>query len=653
MLFVATDAAATSPAAGATAPAQAARRPHARTPSCSRTSRRAVSGSSRSPSRATWRSTGRRASAGTRRRRPTSTRPCPPRPAPSCVTAFDVGGPRCATRVVQQLTGLAVTRFVARRPRRRRPAGRRRAAAWTSAWSDRCSTACSARSFPCREADPRRPARAATSRAPPTCGASPPSDHGRIERQQRVLAAVLGQGALARRPAGPRSAGCPRARARTARWSPTGRARPGARAGPVAAGQRGRRRHVRHRPGGGRDQRPGQPGAAGPEATALFTAVRGDTPLPAPPRNPGAATGPAPADVTSTSSTRRVARARRRRSVERWAISASTWARWATRHSRRRRPSSASRRTARRRRSCSPSTVPSATTVPDPGGARGAAARARADRSTTWCAPRARWPDRWPTPPLPTAPEPTRRAAPADLQLWPRCFDQRSPAVHVATLLGEGVPSTLGGCATPTRSSSTGLADALADMCVQRGRRHGEGHPRAAGSRSPARRGGHRRGRPGRRHARRRRGEGVRAARPAGAGGHGPADRVSAIHGAGDIERMGDLALHVAQAARRRHPQPVLPAEVAPYFAEMGRVGVALALKAADVIRTRDLDRGRGARDRRRRDGRPAPAHVHGADGPALDPRRRPGRRHHPARPGSTSATPTTRSPSRAASSTS
>ncbi|OLT17533.1 phosphate transport system regulatory protein PhoU, partial [Pseudonocardia sp. CNS-139] len=66
---------------------------------------------------------------------------------------------------------------------------------------------------------------------------------------------------------------------------------------------------------------------------------------------------------------------------------------------------------------------------------------------------------------------------------------------------------------------------------------------------------------------------------------------VSAIHGAGDIERMGDLALHVAQAARRRHPQPVLPEEVAPYFAEMGRVGVALAHKAGEVIRTRDLAR--------------------------------------------------------------
>lgn len=65
---------------------------------------------------------------------------------------------------------------------------------------------------------------------------------------------------------------------------------------------------------------------------------------------------------------------------------------------------------------------------------------------------------------------------------------------------------------------------------------------------------------------------------------------VAAIHGAGDIERMGDLALHVAQAARRRHPQSVLPDEVKSYFAEMGRVGVELAEKAGRVIRTRDLD---------------------------------------------------------------
>jgi phosphate transport system protein len=65
---------------------------------------------------------------------------------------------------------------------------------------------------------------------------------------------------------------------------------------------------------------------------------------------------------------------------------------------------------------------------------------------------------------------------------------------------------------------------------------------------------------------------------------------VSAIHGAGDIERMGDLALHVAQAARRRHPQSVLPDEVVPYFTEMGKIATALARKAGDVIRSRDVE---------------------------------------------------------------
>src|ERR1700754_3195705 len=44
---------------------------------------------------------------------------------------------------------------------------------------------------------------------------------------------------------------------------------------------------------------------------------------------------------------------------------------------------------------------------------------------------------------------------------------------------------------------------------------------------------------------------------------------VAAIRAAGDIERMGDLALHVANVARMRHPQPALPDEVRPHFAEM------------------------------------------------------------------------------------
>jgi phosphate transport system protein len=68
---------------------------------------------------------------------------------------------------------------------------------------------------------------------------------------------------------------------------------------------------------------------------------------------------------------------------------------------------------------------------------------------------------------------------------------------------------------------------------------------------------------------------------------------VSAIHAASGLERMGDLALHVARTARRRHPRHVLPEEVKPYFAEMGKVGVELAHKVADVIRNPDVDRAR------------------------------------------------------------
>jgi phosphate transport system protein len=68
---------------------------------------------------------------------------------------------------------------------------------------------------------------------------------------------------------------------------------------------------------------------------------------------------------------------------------------------------------------------------------------------------------------------------------------------------------------------------------------------------------------------------------------------LAAIHAAESLERMGDLALHVAKAARRRHPQPVLPEQVRPYFAEMGAVAVKLARQAEQVIKTRDVDAAR------------------------------------------------------------
>ncbi len=53
---------------------------------------------------------------------------------------------------------------------------------------------------------------------------------------------------------------------------------------------------------------------------------------------------------------------------------------------------------------------------------------------------------------------------------------------------------------------------------------------------------------------------------------------------------MGDLALHVAKTARRRHPKPVLPEEVRPYFEQMGQVAVALARKTEQVVRTQDVE---------------------------------------------------------------
>jgi len=65
---------------------------------------------------------------------------------------------------------------------------------------------------------------------------------------------------------------------------------------------------------------------------------------------------------------------------------------------------------------------------------------------------------------------------------------------------------------------------------------------------------------------------------------------LAAIHAAESLERMGDLALHVAKAARRRHPDPVLPESVRPYFAEMGEVAVKLARQTEQVIHSKDVE---------------------------------------------------------------
>jgi phosphate transport system protein len=56
-----------------------------------------------------------------------------------------------------------------------------------------------------------------------------------------------------------------------------------------------------------------------------------------------------------------------------------------------------------------------------------------------------------------------------------------------------------------------------------------------------------------------------------------------------DLERMGDLAEHIAKLARMRFPDHAVPQEVRPAFLEAGHVAEMLITKAATVIAKRDV----------------------------------------------------------------
>ena len=64
---------------------------------------------------------------------------------------------------------------------------------------------------------------------------------------------------------------------------------------------------------------------------------------------------------------------------------------------------------------------------------------------------------------------------------------------------------------------------------------------------------------------------------------------IAAAHAADTVERMGDLAVHVAATARRRHPRSVLPEQLRPMVATMAQTAIALAGTAGQVIRNSDL----------------------------------------------------------------
>ncbi|MEV4760717.1 phosphate signaling complex protein PhoU [Micromonospora sp. NPDC049559] len=65
---------------------------------------------------------------------------------------------------------------------------------------------------------------------------------------------------------------------------------------------------------------------------------------------------------------------------------------------------------------------------------------------------------------------------------------------------------------------------------------------------------------------------------------------ITALHIAADLERMGDLAEHVAKTALRRHPSPAVPAELRGVFGQMAAVADRIAEKIAGVLSKPDAD---------------------------------------------------------------
>ena len=65
---------------------------------------------------------------------------------------------------------------------------------------------------------------------------------------------------------------------------------------------------------------------------------------------------------------------------------------------------------------------------------------------------------------------------------------------------------------------------------------------------------------------------------------------VTALRMGSDLERMGDLAHHVAKLARLRHPACAIPSELIQIVIEKGKVAVALTNKTGVVIATRNTE---------------------------------------------------------------
>jgi phosphate transport system protein len=65
---------------------------------------------------------------------------------------------------------------------------------------------------------------------------------------------------------------------------------------------------------------------------------------------------------------------------------------------------------------------------------------------------------------------------------------------------------------------------------------------------------------------------------------------VTALHVAADLERMGDLADHVAKTALRRIPARAVPEELVPVVKDMASVADRIAGKIAQILETTDAE---------------------------------------------------------------
>ena len=66
---------------------------------------------------------------------------------------------------------------------------------------------------------------------------------------------------------------------------------------------------------------------------------------------------------------------------------------------------------------------------------------------------------------------------------------------------------------------------------------------------------------------------------------------VTALRMSADLERMGDMAHHIAKITRHRHPGAAVPSELLLTIEEMGKVARLISDKVGGVINSKDIDK--------------------------------------------------------------